>query len=242
MKLSTATEERLHKLLRVFLEENQKLNLSSLRSEESCWIGNILDSIALLELLKNIEPKTINHKPLNLADIGTGGGFPLLPLAIALPEHHFTGIDSTKKKIGAVNRIIETLHITNAHAIAERAEVLGHDPRHREHYDIVLSRAVAELPTLLEYCSPFAKIGLPDEAQEAKAEGYIVLWKSLSIEQELSGALHAAKEFHCELVMRRRYTLPGDFGERQLLVFQKKEALPEKYPRAVGIPKKKPLL
>lgn len=225
--LKPETEEKLRELLTVFLEENKKLNLSAFRTEETCWIGNISDSLAFLDVLPSL---LIVNGQLSIVDIGTGGGFPLLPLALALPGHQFTGIDATRKKVDAVHRIIEKLNITNARAIIGRAEELGHDYRHREQYDCVLSRAVGELPTLLEYCSPFAKTG-----------GHIILWKSLTIEQELIGSLRAAKEFQCELVTQHRYTLPGNFGERQLIVFHKTSALSGTYPRTTGLAKKKPL-
>jgi 16S rRNA (guanine527-N7)-methyltransferase len=240
MQLTPNLEARLCDLMRVFLKENENLNLSALRTEEQCWIGNILDSLSFLDVLKEF---SILNSQFSILDVGTGGGFPLLPLAIALPEHRFTGIDATRKKIDAVYRIIRALTLNNVELIAERSEVLGQNQAHREKYDVVLSRAVAELPTLLEYCAPFACVN-----------GYIVLWKSLSIEQELKNSLRATKEFHCDLVTQHRYTLPGDFlagrspaqrgegwGERQLLVFKKTAALAKNYPREVGLAKKKPI-
>mgnify|MGYP001617498329 FL=1 len=227
----------------VFLEENSKINLSAYRTEEACWIGNILDSLAFLELSFVSPPfprlpseawakeGTGEGLGVRALDLGTGGGFPLLPLAIALPEYQFTGIDATQKKIAAVNRIIERQNITNARALPGRAEDLGRDPLHREKYDIVLSRGLAKLSTLLEYCAPFAKTG-----------GKIVLWKSLNILEELAESAPAEKELRCRLLLQHRYALPGDFGERQLLVFEKGAPIPKKYPRGVGIPSKNPLL
>lgn len=214
--------------MHVFLEENQKINLSAFRTEESCWTGNILDSLAFLEILPLL---TTDHVPLTILDVGTGGGFPLLPLAICLPEGDFTGIDSVQKKIDAVRRISAFLKLMNVRLFCGRAEELGRDPMHREQYDLVLSRAVAALPTLLEYTSPFAKNG-----------GYIVLWKSMDIEKELQESLLARAEFSCHLTKQHTYELPGGFGTRQLLVFQKTFALSKKYPREVGMPKKHPKL
>lgn len=221
-------EKKLRELMQVFLRENQNLNLSAFRTEELCWNGNVLDSLALLDLL----PSLFAHPSLcTILDVGTGGGFPLLPLAICLPEIHFVGIDSVQKKMDAVQRIIHILTLKNIHLFCRRAEELGQDSLHREHYDLVLSRAVAALPTLLEYTSPFVKIG-----------GYIVLWKSMNIEKELQDSLLARAEFSCHLTKQHSYELPGGFGTRQLLIFQKTFSLSKKYPREVGIPKKKPTM
>lgn len=227
MELSPDLEQRLRELLRVFLEENAKINLSALRTEEACWIGNILDSLAFLEISAKL---AASRTQLSLLDIGTGGGFPLLPLAMALPEWRLTGADAVGKKIRAVETMAKTLGLPNVRVVAGRTEELGRMPEHREQYDIVTARAVAELSVLLEYCAPFAKIG-----------GHVVLWKSTHIEEELAKSVRAQEFLHCPLTMTHRYTLPGDFGERQLLVFTKKAAVGKEFPRPVGMAKKKPL-
>lgn len=198
-------EPKLRQLLTVFLEENKKLNLSAHRTEEECWILNILDSLAFLDLHYHLQPITYN-----LLDLGTGGGFPLLPLATTLPEHHFIGIDATRKKVEAVQRIVDALGLTNVHAYWGRAEALRKDPLHHEQYDIILARALEKLPELLPLCVPFAKPG-----------GSIVLWKSMHIAEELQKSLAVQERLRCRLVHAHGYTLPGNFGERQLLVFQR---------------------
>lgn len=226
MELTTAQERRLRKLVSAFLEENKKLNLSAHRTEESCWIGNVLDSLAAMELPLLQDAKEGS----SVIDIGTGGGFPLLPLAILLPHCRFTGIDATRKKVDAVGRIIQELRIPNVPVVCGRAEDVGQNPQHREQYDIVLSRAVAELSTLLEITVPFARIG-----------GSIILWKSLDIAEELQASSHAQQKLSCALADQHRYALPGDWGERQLLVYRKTGTTPGMYPRPVGVPKKRPL-
>jgi len=124
-----ATEEKqMRELVAVFLAENSKVNLSAFRTEESCWIGNILDSVSFLELLPKF---SILNSQFSILDLGTGGGFPLLPLAIALPDVHFTGMDATQKKIDAVERIADGMGLKNVELIAGRAETLGRDPRYR---------------------------------------------------------------------------------------------------------------
>lgn len=215
-------ERQLQDLLRVFQEENAKLNLSALRDEKSIWIGNILDSLPLLDLFPH---------PLSVLDIGTGGGFPLLPLAICKPDWKLTGLDSTQKKIDAIQRMVDALGLSNVDLITGRTEELGHDATYREQFDIVTARAVAPLNTLLEFCSPFVKKG-----------GYIVAWKSMKVDTELQESLLARAELSCHLEIKHEYELPEDFGKRQLLVFKKTDTLHPKYPREVGIPKKHPLL
>ncbi|NOS67226.1 MAG: 16S rRNA (guanine(527)-N(7))-methyltransferase RsmG [Candidatus Peribacteraceae bacterium] len=221
-------ERLLHELVKVFLEENSKVNLSAFRTEESCWVGNILDSLSFLELLPLFS--TLNSQ-LSILDIGTGGGFPLLPLMIALPDVRFTGIDSTQKKIDAVARVITSLGFARKaplDLLCGRVEEFGH--HFREEFDVVTARAVAEINVLLEYAAPFLKIG-----------GKIILWKSMDIEQELKESQRAQKEFHCPLKDRHVYELPGDFGKRQLLIFEKTGKTPPDYPRPVGMAKKKPI-
>ncbi len=213
--------------MKIFLDENTRINLSAFRTEESCWAGNILDSLSALGIFP--QPATSNSK-LSLLDLGTGGGFPLLPLAISLPNIRFTGLDSTQKKMDAVRRIAKQMDLTNVELIAGRAEVLGHEKKFREQFNVVTARAVAEINVLLEYCSPLVKPG-----------GKIVLWKSLNAGEELKASEKAQREFRCPFKESVVYELPGDFGKRQLLIFEKIGKLSEEYPRSVGTPKKNPV-
>lgn len=236
---------QLRRLLTLFLEENAKLNLSALRTPEKAWVGNVLDSLPLLEI-----SESLNFDPpqMRILDIGTGGGFPLLPLATCLKGAQFTGLDSTGKKIEAIRRIAMLLDLRNVELLTGRAEELGHDPAHREQYDIVTARAVAEIPVLLEYASGFVK-----------PHGHVVLWKSLQAEDELEASkaaqeavfVHYQNDYRYDLdTLVREYPLedgkPLEFdqpwGTRRLLVFQKGSRTPKQYPRAVGIPTKDPLI
>lgn len=225
MEVPVEHEETLHRLVDIFLQENENINLSAFRTQEHCFVGNVLDSLAALHQLK------IENGQLKIIDIGTGGGFPLLPLAICSPQCQFVGLDSTKKKLDAIQRIVDALEIRNVQLLTGRAEEKGRDPQHREQYDIVTARAVAPLNTLLEYCSPFVKPG-----------GTIICWKSLNLDQELQDSLLARAELSCQLSEQIQYELPETFGKRQLLIFEKRTPLSEKYPREVGVPKKKPLI
>lgn len=238
--ISDEQQERLTELNRVFLEENTKLNLSALRTEELSWMGNVMDSVAVLEMdeLRNM------NQELRILDIGTGGGFPLLPLAICLPNIQCTGLDSTQKKIDAIQRIVDTLHLPNIQLVCGRTEELGRNAQYREQYDLVTARAVAPLNVLLEFASPFVKPG-----------GKILAWKSMNTDQEVQDSLMARAELSCQLVDSFKYDLDdwlatrslehsegAGWGKRQILVFEKRDTLDKKYPRETGIPKKNPLL
>lgn len=222
--LSPALETRLRSLRDRVLDENTRINLTALRDPGACWIGNVLDSLPLLEITDKLGPV---H---TLLDVGTGGGFPLLPLALALPDTACTGLDSTGKKIEAIRRIAESEKIANVRLVTARAEDAARDPAHREKYDVVTARAVAEIPVLLEYLSPFARVG-----------GRVVLWKSLQAGDELARSTTAQRTLHCPFDFAHEYDLPGDFGRRQLLVFRKGAATPKAYPRPTGVPGKQPL-
>jgi 16S rRNA (guanine527-N7)-methyltransferase len=226
MHPSPDLEHRLRTLMTAFLDENTRINLSALRTEDACWHGNILDSLAFVDAVDTglIPP------PKKLIDVGTGGGFPLLPLAIVYPDAACAGLDSIGKKMKAIERIAQASSIPNVTAISERSEILGRNKKHRERYDTVTARAVAPLKILLEYTAPFAVVG-----------GHIVLWKSMTINQELTEAENAASTLGCALVKHFTYDLGGDWGIRQLLIYQKKSATPEMYPRAIGEAKVKPL-
>ena len=226
-KLPAHTQKKLGELVEVFIGENQNINLSAHRTKDRVWMGNILDSLGAFDA---IEAFSSAQTPLRILDIGTGGGFPLLPLAITLPYHHFTGMDSVKKKIDAVQRIIDALNLSNVSLITGRAEELGSNAQNQEHYDIVTAKAVAETRLLLEYCAPFVKVG-----------GHILLWKSMNIDDEISSSKRAEVELHLQRKTPIPYELGGDWGQRQILVYQKTKATPQVYPRPVGTAKKNPL-
>lgn len=226
MELTPDLEHRLRELLAAFMVESAKLNLTALRTEDACWNGNILDSLPLLDLINDGKIP----KPATILDIGTGGGFPLLPLAVGLPDTVCTGLDSIGKKIDAIRRVADAMNLKNIKLIADRAETIARSPAHRNGYHIVTSRAVAPLSILLEYAAPLAGVG-----------GLIVLWKSMHVDEELKHSEEAQKELHCALVQTHRYTLNGDWGERQLLIFRKSEPTSSIYPREVGMAKKLPI-
>lgn len=224
MTITDDQHNRLRELQKAFLEENSKLNLSAIREPEAVWIGNISDSLVALDL------EIFQQSGLKILDIGTGGGFPLLPLAICKPDCKFFGMDSTQKKLDAIGRMTIALHLSNVRLLAGRFEEKGRDTQHRDSYDIVTARAVAPLNVLLEYGAPFVKTG-----------GYLVAWKSMKMETEMEESLLARAELSCHLKEQYEYELPDGWGKRQLLIFEKLANTNPKYPRETGLPKKKPL-
>ena len=218
--------DSLHRLTEAFLTENAKLNLSAFRTEEDCWQGNVLDSLAALDL-----PEVCALPAGSRAvDLGTGGGFPLLPLALCMPSFAWFGIDATQKKIDAVGRIAAAIGLRNVTLLCGRTEELARDPRYREGFDLVTARAIAPLNTLIEYAAPFARTG-----------GLVIAWKSMTIEEELQDSLLARAELSCHLERTHQYALSSAFGSRQLLIFRKTSRTPAKYPRETGVPKKHPI-
>lgn len=220
-------EPKLRELVSVFLEENKKLNLSAFRSEEHCWVGNVLDSLSLLQAFEKIDGLKI---PETLLDIGTGGGFPLVPLAIGLSDTHCSGIDSTKKKIDAVQRIVDALGLKNVGLFSERLEEKARDKNFREKFDIVTARAVAPLSVLLEYAVPFLKVG-----------GFCAFWKSSKVADELAESVRAQKALSVQFAGTFEYELSSEFGKRLIVFFRKTKGTTAEYPRKVGIPKVHPL-
>jgi 16S rRNA (guanine527-N7)-methyltransferase len=223
-------EQRLKELVTAFLIENKKLNLSAFRTEEHCWIGNVLDSISFLSIAETVLGRNWEEQPVRLLDLGTGGGFPLLPLSIVLPNAKCVGVDAVQKKVDAVQRIVTGMNLKNVELICQRSERLAQAPEFRGMYDVVTARAVAPISVLLEYMIPFLKV-----------HGRCVLWKSKHIADELRMSTSATKELRAKLIESYTYDLPGDWGQRTLLVFEKVAPTPNEYPREVGVPKHKPL-
>lgn len=217
-------EQQLTKLCEVFLEKNTHINLSALRTKEKCMIGNIYDSLSVYEFLQNVPEGQ------KILDIGTGGGFPLLPLAMMFPKQKFYGLDSIQKKINAVKDIALDLGLHNVQFICSRCELAGHKHEFRERFSVVTARAVAPLNILLEYMSPFTAVS-----------GIALCFKSMHVQEELENAKNAQAILGFTLENTISYTLPNDFGTRQIFVFRKITTLDKQYPRAIGINKKNPL-
>lgn len=193
-------------LYKLYTDYNSHTNLSSIRDREGVYTKHFADSLSVVNLIDPSCKKII--------DIGTGGGFPALPLAIVFPEIKITAIDSVGKKVNFVKEAAQALNLQNLEVIHCRAEDLAHNENYRETYDLALSRAVAELRILLELCIPFIK-------PNAK----FIAYKKSQIELEIAVSAKIAKELNAKLIEQI------EDEEKQLLVFTKQAKTPSKYPR-----------
>ncbi len=202
---------------------NEKFNLTAIRDAEGIRIKHFLDSLTCLSVMKPL------HKQ-RIIDVGTGAGFPGIPLKIIHPDLKLTLVESVGKKAGFCKHMVEMLHLENVEVLTLRAEDVGRLPNHRAQYDWALARAVASLPILSEYLVPLLKIG-----------GYMLAQKGESAHTEAQTSENALKLLGAELQRIEKVTLPGVVEERFLVVVKKIAATPAIYPRTVGIPSKKPL-
>lgn len=202
---------------------NEKFNLTAIRDREGIRVKHFLDSLTCLRAF----PALQNHK---VIDIGTGAGFPGIPLKLYCPGIHLTLVESIGKKATFCRHMAETLELKNVDVLALRAEEMGRLPAHREQYDLALARAVAPLPVLAEYLLPLLKRG-----------GKMLAQKGETAPAECQQAEHAIQMLGGRLEKLIPVTLPGVTGERYLVLVEKIAATPPAYPRPTGVPQKKPL-
>lgn len=212
---------KLQNLAQILKQKSQKLNLFSNADREKLESLHFPDSLMILDCwdLKSDD---------RILDIGTGGGVPGLVLATECPDNRFVLLDSTKKKLTALDEIIDELQITNVETLWGRVEELAH--KERESFDIVTARAVAGLPTLLEYAAGFVKVG-----------GSFYAWKPRDYEDELNSSKNAQETLNLKFESAFDYELP-DGSKRSILRFKKTAGLDIKYPRRTGSPSKSPIL
>jgi 16S rRNA (guanine527-N7)-methyltransferase len=202
---------------------NEKFNLTAIRDREGIRVKHFLDSLTCLRAF----PALQNHK---VIDIGTGAGFPGIPLKLYCPGIQLTLVESIGKKATFCRHMAETLELKNVDVLALRAEEMGRLPAHREQYDLALARAVAPLPVLAEYLLPLLKRG-----------GKMLAQKGETAPAECQQAEHAIQMLGGRLEKLIPVTLPGVTGERYLVLVEKIAATPPAYPRPTGVPQKKPL-
>lgn len=205
---------------RILLEWNEKMNLTAIEEERDFIIKHFVDSLSIMPFLKDGQ---------SFIDVGTGAGFPGLPLKIAKPSLKIVLLDSLEKRIGFLKAVIAELQLTGIRAVHSRAEDAGMAAEFREKTDVAVARAVASLPVLLEYCLPLVKTGGIFIAMKAGSEEAGVSGKALDI---LGGRIEEIKEF----------ILPGSDMKRSIIVVRKFRQTPTKYPRKAGKPSKEPLI
>jgi 16S rRNA (guanine527-N7)-methyltransferase len=222
--LTPEQERQFETYARELADWNERVNLTAITDEEGIRVRHFLDSLTVTCVL-SLQPG------MRIIDVGTGAGFPGLPLLIAFPDIQVTLLEATGKKISFLDHLIQSYGLTGASTLHARAEEAGHLPEHRARYDVVVARAVARLPALVEYLLPLARIG-----------GVCVAMKGVSAADEARDAEAALKVLGGRLRDITEIQLPGVSQPHYLVVFSKESATPSAYPRKPGTPTRKPLI
>lgn len=214
--------DQFNKYYDLLIEWNSFMNLTAITDFEEVIIKHFVDSMAIGNFID------LNNK--SVIDIGTGAGFPGLPIKILFPESEVVLMDSLNKRINFLNAVIDNLDLKLVRTVHSRAEDLGHNPDFRETFDYCTSRAVANLSTLTEYCIPFVKVG-----------GVFISYKSEKTDIEVNNAKNAFSLLNCSIDNIYEYKLPDTDFSRTLVLIKKNNATKKKYPRKAGTPSKEPL-
>ena len=222
IELSQNQLEKFDLYKKLLLEWNEKMNLTAITDDEGIAIKHFADSISVLPLIEN--------KNASLIDVGTGAGFPGIPLKIANDGFKVTLLDSLNKRITFLEEIKKELGITNLECIHSRAEDGGQNLLYREQFDCCISRAVANLAVLSEYCLPFVKLG-----------GYFISLKGHDAAEEIEGAQAAVKKLGGKIEETVKIEIPNSDITHSLVMIKKIAQTPKQYPRKAGTATKKPI-
>lgn len=223
--LSDNQKEQFFRYYEMLIEWNKVMNLTAITEISDVITKHFADSLLLVKAIPNIK-----ESPYYCIDVGTGAGFPGIPLKIAFPQLKFVLLDSLNKRVGFLNAVINELRLENITAVHGRAEDLAHNAEYRESFDLCVSRAVANMSTLSEYCLPFVKTG-----------GLFIPYKSGKIEEEKNSAVSAINKLGGNMESVISLLLPGSDVERTFIPVKKVKATQKKYPRKAGLPSKEPL-
>lgn len=212
---------------------NRQTNLTRIIEPEEIVIKHFLDSLSVYQALPGIPTSGDAHSSnftFSMVDVGSGAGFPGLPLKIALPNIQLTLLEATAKKTTFLQHVVELLRLTGVTVLTARAEEVGHHAAHREQYDVALARAVSALPVLAEYTLPLVKVG-----------GVVIAQKGPNLTGEIETAANALATLGGTISQILPVEIPGLEEVRHLVIIQKIEPTPQRYPRRPGVPAKRPL-
>jgi 16S rRNA (guanine527-N7)-methyltransferase len=226
--LDRAVVARLKSLQSLLLEYNQHTNLTAIRDPLDVEVKLLADSLALVPLI-HAEMLREGREAIRLIDIGTGAGFPGLPIAIANPAIQVTLVDATKKKVDFIEHAANKLNLPNAIPIHARSEEIAHQQAHREAYDIITARALASLPALIELCLPLIRVG-----------GLALLTKGRQIDDEIRSAGKALKVLNGDLFDVWNSDIVG-LENTSIVQVRKFAPSPQSYPRSAGTPARNPI-
>ena len=223
VKVSPAQAEQFQIYLDLLLERNTVMNLTAITDPEEAVIKHFVDSLSIVKV-NGFDNVT------SIIDVGTGAGFPGIPLKIVFPEIKITLLDSLNKRIRFLNAVIDELELENIETIHGRAEDFSKKEDYREQYDLCVSRAVANLATLSEYCLPYVKVG-----------GCFIPYKSGEIDEELNNSKKAVQILGGKIEEVVKFQLPDTDIGRSFVKIKKNKNTAKKYPRKAGLPAKEPL-
>ncbi len=223
IELSDKQMEQFLMYYELLVEKNKVMNLTAITEFDDVVVKHFLDS---LSLVMAVEPEDLE----TMIDVGTGAGFPGIPLKIAFPHLTITLMDSLRKRVDFLNEVILKLGLKGIKAVHGRAEDMAKEPKYREKYDLCVSRAVAALPILSEYCIPFVGVG-----------GLFISYKAKEADDECKSAERAVEMLGGVMADVILFSLPNSHLDRTLVVIEKEMNTPKIYPRKAGLPEKKPL-
>lgn len=222
IEIDDKKEEQFYNYMKLLLEWNEKINLTAITEQNDIILKHFIDSITINKYIEQSN---------SIIDIGTGAGFPGIPLKIMNQNKKITLVDSLNKRINFLNEVCKEISLENIQCIHARAEELASDLEYRENYETVVSRAVARLNVLIEYMLPFVKKG-----------GLCICMKGQNIDRELEEAKNAIKVLGGKIKSVESFFLPDSDIERNVIIIEKVVETPKKYPRKAGLPSKQPII
>ena len=220
-ELTDKMQQQFEEYMKLLLEWNQKMNLTAITDEDDIILKHFVDSLTISNYIKAGE---------SIVDVGTGAGFPGIPLKIARDDINVTLVDSLNKRILFLNEVIQKLELQKIETLHFRAEEFGQNKKFRESFDVATSRAVANLSTLVEYLLPLVKVG-----------GVCICMKGSEIKDELDNSKRAIQILGGKIERIEEFTLSESDIKRNIVIIRKINKTPQKYPRKPGTPSKEPL-